>query len=97
MARDILLTYPYLNETLRFISILARFQLGAVISQKFKTIHFYCRKMIHAKQWYTATERELLSTVETLKDYIAILICHILRIFTDHKLLPVKFSIPIEY
>ena len=90
MARNTLLTYPDPNETFKFIPMLARFQLGAVISQKGEPIHFYSRKITGFQQWYTSTERELLITAETLKDYITIQIFQILRIYTDHKILHVK-------
>ena len=44
-------------------------QLGAVISQDNKPIAFYSRKLNPAQQRYTTTERELLSIVETLKEF----------------------------
>jgi hypothetical protein len=44
-------------------------QLGAVISQDDKPIAFYSRKLNPAQTRYTTTERELLSIVETLKEF----------------------------
>ena len=67
MARDTLLIYPYFNETFKIYTDASAFQLGAVISQKVKTIAFYSRKLTYSQQQYTVTETELLIIVETLK------------------------------
>ena len=58
-----LLTYTDFNETFKIHTDASAFQLGAVISQKGKPIDLYSRKLTHAQQWYTLTERELLKTV----------------------------------
>jgi RNase H-like domain found in reverse transcriptase len=48
-------------------------QLGAVISMDSKPSAFYSRNLTDAKTKYTTTERELLSIVETLKEFRNIL------------------------
>ena len=45
-------------------------QLRAVISQGNKPIAFYSRKLNLAQTQYTTTERELLSIVETLNEWV---------------------------
>ena len=85
VARDTLLTYPYLNETFNIHTHASAFQLGAVISHKYKHITFYNRKLAGAQQRYTITERELLIIVETLKEFRTVLLGPKLRIYTDHK------------
>ena len=67
MARDTLLTYTDFNETFKDHTNASAFQLGAVISQKGKTINFYSIKLMDAQQQYMVTEKKLLSIVETLK------------------------------
>ena len=67
MDRDNLLTYQYFNETFKIHTNASAFQLGAVISQKGKTINFYSIKLMDAQQQYMVTEKKLLSIVETLK------------------------------
>ena len=92
VARDNLLTYPDFNETFKINTDASALQLGAVISQKGKPTTFYSRKLSDAKTRYTVTKRELLSIVETLKDFRAILLGQRLRIYTDHKNLTCNFS-----
>jgi hypothetical protein len=64
-------------------------QLGAVIMQDKKPIAFYSRKLNTAQRRYTTTQinRELLSDIETCKEYKNILLGYHLPIivFTDHK------------
>ena len=76
LARNILLTYPDFNETFMTYTNASAFQLGAVISQKGKTIAFYSIKITDSQQRYTVTERELLSIAEILKEFITILLGH---------------------
>ena len=90
MARDTLLTYPDFNEAFKIHTDASTFQLGLLISQKGKPINSYSRKRTYAQKRYTATEKELLNIVETLKDFITILLGQKLRIYTDHKYLTCK-------
>ncbi len=59
--------------------------MGAVISQAKQPIAFYSRKLNSAQRNYTTTERELLSIVETLKEFCNILLGQQIVVFTDHK------------
>ena len=97
MARKILLTYPDSNENFKTHTNASTFQLGAFIIQKVKPIAFYTIKRTDSPKRYTVIERELLSIVETLKDFRPILLGQKLRIYTDHKTLHIKCLIPIEY
>jgi hypothetical protein len=64
-------------------------QLGAVIMQDKKPIAFYSRKLNTAQNRYTTTERdrELLSAIETCKEYKNILLGYhsTITVFTDHN------------
>ena len=66
-------------------------QLGAVISQDNKPIAFYSRKLPPTQKRYTTTEQELLSIVETLKEFRNILLGHRITVYTDHRKLTYKF------
>jgi hypothetical protein len=59
--------------------------LGAVIVQDKKPIAFYSRKVNIAQKRYITTERELLSAIETFKEYKKILSGYSIIVFTDHK------------
>ena len=67
------------------------FQLGEVIRQKGKPIAFYGRKITDTQKSYTVTEKERLRIVETIKEFITILLGQISRIYLDHKTLTCNF------
>ena len=64
--------------------------VGACISQNDKPIAFYSRKLNPAQTRYTTTERELLSIVKVLKEFINILLGQQIRVHTDHENLTYK-------
>ena len=65
-------------------------QLGAVISQNNKLIAFYSRTLQPAQRQYTTTECELLSIIETLKEFKNILLGQQIVVNTDHKKITYK-------
>ena len=69
IARQTMLAYPDFNKPFQIHTDASHLQLGAVISQDGKPIAFYSRKLNPAQTRYTTMERELLSIVETLKEY----------------------------
>jgi RNase H-like domain found in reverse transcriptase len=54
-------------------------------------VAFYSRKLNPAQIRYTTTQRELLSIVETLKEFRYILLGQKIIVHTDHANLPYKF------
>ncbi len=90
MARETILAYPNFNKPFHIHTDASAYQLGAVISQDGKPIAFYSRKLTPAQTRYTTTERELLSIVETLKEFRTILLGQQLIIHTDHENLTYK-------
>jgi len=90
IAKETMLAYPDFNKAFQIHADASHYQLGAVVSQGGKPIAFYSRKLNPAQTRYTATERELLSIVETLKEYRNILLGQTIEVFTDHKNLVYK-------
>ena len=84
MSREILLAYPDFNKPFIIHTDASKSQLGTVISQNSRPIAFYSRKLNPAQTQYTVTERELLSIVETLKEFRNILLGQRIQVYTDH-------------
>ena len=85
IARETILAYPDFSNPFHVHTDASDRQLGAVISQGGKPLAFYSRKLNSAQRNYTTTERELLSIVETLKEFRNILLGHKIKVYTDHK------------
>ena len=85
IGREVLLGCPDFNDPFEVHTDAWKLQLGAVISQKGKPIAFYSRKMNSAQHNYNTTEKEVLSIVDTLKEFRNILLGHQITIYTDHK------------
>ena len=90
IAREVLLAYPDFSKEFVIHTDASHTQLGAVISQDNRPIAFYSRKLKPEQTRYTTTERELLSIVETLKEFRNILLGHKIVVHTDHKNLTCK-------
>src|SRR5210317_433927 len=85
IARETLLTYPDFNKPFEIHTDASQVQLGACISQEGKPIAFYSRKLNPAQTRYTTTERELLSIVETLKEFRNILLGQQIIVYADQE------------
>jgi transposase InsO family protein len=84
MARETLLNFPDFNKEFHIFTDASNYQLGAVIMQDDKPLAFYSRKLNKCQRNYTTGEQELLSIVETLKEFHNILLGQKLIIHTDH-------------
>ena len=85
LCKETLLAFPIFDKPFTIHTDASHRQLGAVISQDGHPIAFYSRKLNDAQTRYTTTERELLSIVETLKEFRMILLGHKIVVWTDHK------------
>ena len=90
VGHETLSSYPDFNLPFEIHTDASQTQLGAVISQKNKPIAFYSRKLQLVQRWYTTTECELLSIVETLKEFKNILLGQQIVVYTNHKNLTYK-------
>ena len=83
--REVLLAYPRFDVPFEVYTDASQYQLGAVITQLKKPLAFYSRKLSTAQTKYTTREQELLSVVETLKEFRNILFGYEVIVYTDHK------------
>src|SRR5210317_938099 len=90
VARHVILSYLDFSKPFEIYTDASKIQLGAVISQNNKPIDFYSRMLSQAQTRYTTTERELLSIVETLKEFQNILLGQQIIVYTDHENLTYK-------
>ena len=84
VARETLLNFPDFHKEFHIYTDASDYQLGAVIMQDNKPLAFYSRKLNAAQKNYTTGEQELLSIVETLKEFRNILLGQKLVVHTDH-------------
>jgi hypothetical protein len=82
---EVLLAYLDFNAPFQIHTDASKDQIGAVISQNGKPIAFFSGKLNSAQRNYTTTEKELLSSVVTLKEFRNILLGHQITVYTDHK------------
>ena len=90
LAREVILAFPDFNKTFEIYTDASDTQLGAVIAQDNKPIAFYSKKLNPAQTRYTTTEKELLSIVETCKEFRTILLGQQITIYTDNENLTYK-------
>jgi RNase H-like domain found in reverse transcriptase len=89
MAKEMLVTFPNFNKEFEIHTDASKLQLGACISQD-KPVAFYSCKLNPAPTHYTTTECELLSIVETLKEFRNILLGQRIKVHTNHENLTYK-------
>jgi hypothetical protein len=82
---ETLLAYPDFSNDFHIYADSSDYQLGAVIMQNDRPLAFYSRKLNSAQKRYTIGKQELLSIVETLKEFKNILLGQKLMVHTDHK------------
>jgi RNase H-like domain found in reverse transcriptase len=85
IAKETLLPCPDFSQEFKIHTDASKLQLGACISQNGKPVAFYSGKLQPAQTRYTTTERELLSIVETLKEFRNILLGQKIKVHTDHE------------
>jgi transposase InsO family protein len=86
LAGDAFIKYPDHNRPFHVYCDASDLQLGAVIMQDNAPVAYYSRKLNSAQKNYTVGEKELLSIIETLKEYHSMLYgSKELHIYTDHK------------
>ena len=84
ISREAMLAYPDFSKEFHVYADASDYQLGGVIMQENKPLAFYTRKLNTAQSKYPTGEQELLSIVETLKNFEGILLGQKVIVHTDH-------------
>ena len=84
VCRETLLAYPRFDQPFIIHTDSSNYQLGSVIEQEGRPLAYYSRKLTPAQSKYTTGEQELLSIVETLKEFRNILFGYNITVYTDH-------------
>jgi hypothetical protein len=69
IAKDVVLAYPDYSKVFKIYTDASSKQLGAVVTQDNRPIAFFSRKLSYTQRKYSITETELLTIVETLKEF----------------------------
>ena len=85
ITKETMLVFPDFTIPFHLYTDSSSYQLGAVIMQRNKPLAFYSRKLNTAQCKYPTGEQELLSIVETLKEFRNILLGQEIVLHTDHK------------
>jgi RNase H-like domain found in reverse transcriptase len=85
ISKETLLSFPNFNKPFHMYTDASNYQLGSVIMQDDKPLAFYSRKLNPTQKRYTTREQELLSIVETLKEFRTLLYGQRVVVHTDHK------------
>jgi hypothetical protein len=85
ICRELMLTFPDFFKPFHIYTDASDTQLGAVITQDEKPIAFYSTKLNSAQKRYTTGEQELVSIVETLREFRNIILGYKIIVHTYHK------------
>jgi hypothetical protein len=85
IAKETVLAYPDFSKLFEIFTDASSTLLGAVITQDNRPITFFSRKLSKTQQKYSVMEIELLTIVETLKEFKGILWGENIMVYTDHK------------
>jgi hypothetical protein len=84
VSQETLLAFTDFEKEFHVYIDASKKQLGAVIMQEGKPLTFYSIKLSSAQTRYTTGEQELISIVETLKEFRNIVLGQHVIVYTDH-------------
>ena len=82
LAKDVFIQYPDHDQPFHIYMDASDYQMGVVIVQNDKPVAYFSHKLNSAQRNYTTGKKELLSIMDTLKEYCIILVgCQELHIY----------------
>jgi len=84
ISSEVLLSFPDYTKPFDLYTDASDYQLGAVLMQEGKPLAFFSRKLTGAQKNYSVGEKEMLSIVETLREFHSMLLGYPVNIHTDH-------------
>ena len=85
IANEAMLAHPDFSKPFDVHADSITYQLGGVVSQEGKPIAFFSKKLNPGQKNYPITEKDLLSIVETLKEFKYLLLGNRITIHTDRR------------
>jgi hypothetical protein len=85
MAANALAGYPDHNKRFNVCTDASDFQLGTCIFQEQRLVAYFLLKLTKSQQNYTTMEKEMLSVVASLKEFLGMILGADIHVFTDHK------------
>jgi hypothetical protein len=85
MAADALAAYPDRNKWFDMYIDASAFQPGTCIIQEGRPVAYFSCKLTKSQQNYTTIEKEMLSAIATLEEFLGMLLGADIHVFINHK------------